>query len=218
MSDEAAPAQPPDAQDSPPKREVVSSFSKFVAPPKNSWSGALQMGTMVLVMQLNLKLQANVMLVQTVFAIVAAVVYLVSSKMPSIVPLESSASTVTVFYPAEDPLQNADNPLAQFIMGSGDEQKATKWEKLTLAELETKLAQKRKTAAMSLLMPAFVSWFLGIHYLAATQVRSAWRAFPRPLVDAAAAGCSSPTPPPPLFSLSPTGRSSLPPSRSLTAP
>ena len=74
-----------------------------------------------------------------------------------------------MYYPLEDPAAAAANPLAALFSGD-KEKKATKWEKLSLLELEMKLAARKKTGAMSLLMPAVLSWGMKVHYLAASQV------------------------------------------------
>ena len=154
-----------------PARPTVTSLKEFADPGKSSFSQVAQMATFVLAMQLNLKDPATVVLVQTVFAVVASLVFLACQSVPEAVPTTGPAAEAPVWYPAEDPSAAAQNPLMALFSGGEGAKKATKWERLTLGELEQRLAQKKKTSAFSMLMPAFLSWFLKIHYLAASQVR-----------------------------------------------
>ena len=159
-----------------PQRPVVSSTTKFTAPPKGAISQAISMGCFILAMQLPLKRPEVVLALQVVFAIVAALVFLCIKRLPDYVAKASAdaAGQQLVYYPLEDPLANAENPLAALMSGGGDgEKKAVKWERLTLAELEAKLAERKQNAVMSLVMPAGLSMFMKIHYLAASQVRAA---------------------------------------------
>jgi hypothetical protein len=101
-------------------------------------------------------------------------VMLTDARLPDAVARAEAAGQQLVYYPLEDPLANAENPLMALMSGGGDEEKkAVKWERLTLAELEAKLAERKQNAVMSLVMPAGLSMFMKIHYLAASQVRAA---------------------------------------------
>ena len=171
-----ADAAPPDAVAAAAglKRPVVSSTTKFTAPPKGGISQAISMCTFIFAMQLPLKQPEVVLAVQVVFAIVAALVFLCIKRLPDAVACAEAAGQQLVYYPLEDPLANAENPLMALMSGGGDEEKkAVKWERLTLAELEAKLAERKQNAVMSLVMPAGLSMFMKIHYLAASQVRAA---------------------------------------------
>jgi hypothetical protein len=166
-------AATPDAAtpDATPSRPTISSLTAFAAPAKSTLSQGISMLVFVVSMQVNMKVPANVMAVQTAFAIMVSIVYSACLYLALLVPAEgSTGSSATVcYYPAEDPLQNADNPLMSLLSGASGK-KATKWEKTTLGALERQLAERKKTSAMSFIMPAMLSWFMNIHYLACSQV------------------------------------------------
>jgi hypothetical protein len=185
MADAAAIAA---AGAAPPAATTIKSLTAFVQPAKDTISQILQFSVFIVIMQINLKLAQNIAIVQAVFAVIASSIYLANTKIGGLIRPDETV----VYYPSEDPAPP--NPLAALMGGGAEEKKAVAWERLTMAALEARLAAKREKTVLNLIMPAVLSWGMGIHYLAASQVRRSPRA-PAPARGCALAYFSPLSPP-----------------------
>jgi hypothetical protein len=129
----------------------------------SSTATMINMGSMLLIAYggvVDLKNPQVVQLVQAVFALVATVVYLTNNSVPGRVKDDPTP----VWFKA------AAKPSLSSMFGGGSGEKPS-WHRTTRGELERTLAKQKAGATLSQLMfPAFFTFYMKVHVMAAIQI------------------------------------------------